>query len=96
MLVQGVAVQNRKVIEPSIVLDHMGIPNNIIDSLFLTTSTTNTSASSSSEEDTRSSTETDDDDNSSNSTTMLLLKRFNDLDKSFREEATLDDDKRIL
>ena len=83
VLVQAVVVQNRKILPPKIMLDTMGVPTEIIDSLLLKDDTDNIDTA----------TKTNDNNNDNDATSFL--KRFKDLDDAFRDEANADD-KRLL
>jgi len=85
VLVQAVVVQNRKILPPKIMLDTMGVPNEIIDSLLLKDDTDNINTD----------TKTNDNNNDNDNDATNFLKRFKDLDDAFRVEANADD-KRLL
>jgi acyl-CoA thioesterase FadM len=87
VLVQAVVTQNRKVIQPKQVLENMGLSNDIINSLLLLN---NNSNNPSLLED-NGMDDDNDDDNDDDDGDCLLLKRFEELDKSFRVDATNDD-----
>mmetsp|Transcript_9388 Transcript_9388/g.21491 ORF Transcript_9388/g.21491 Transcript_9388/m.21491 type:complete len:184 (+) Transcript_9388:1170-1721(+) len=75
VLVQAVAVRNRKVVDPRTVLDAVGVPGETVDSLLW-------------EHDNDAKGDNDNDDTAN---TMGFMQRFKDLDTAFREEANADD-----
>ncbi|VEU43116.1 unnamed protein product [Pseudo-nitzschia multistriata] len=75
VMVQAVAVRNRTIVPPRTMLDAMGLPGEIVDSLLLP---------SNSDEQERS-------DFVDGENAMDVLARFMDLDEAFRHEATADD-----
>ena len=75
--VQAVAVQNRKVVNPSTLLETIGVSGDVVDSLLWKDIDDEDGASADYEDD----------------DAMTFLKRFQDLDVAFRKEAAADDER---
>ena len=95
VIVQAVVTQNRKVIPPKQVLEDMGLSNDSINSLLLLNNNNYLQSDNDDKEDNDDKNDNDDNDNDDKEDDGLLLKRFEELDQSFREDAT-NDDKQLL
>jgi YbgC/YbaW family acyl-CoA thioester hydrolase len=85
VLVQAVAVQNRKVVPPSTMLAAIGVPGDVVDSLLWKEDASKDSANNDNDNNGN--------DNGNKDDAVLFLQRFKDLDEAFRKEATADDER---